>query len=126
MRASVPRTALKVPILSTARIPPKLLPHLLEKSYAHVKRALELRPDLAEAHLLEADLLFKARRYQEHLSLAHVYWNLAARTKDEAVTSWKPTTRSKKDIMFLGQIRERESSHAIRGRFPHKATAEHL
>ena len=35
---------------------------LLEKSYVQAKRALELKPDLAAAHLLKGNLLFKARR----------------------------------------------------------------
>jgi tetratricopeptide (TPR) repeat protein len=40
---------------------------LLEKSYVQAKRALELKPDLAEAHLLKGNLLFKARRVEEAL-----------------------------------------------------------
>jgi tetratricopeptide (TPR) repeat protein len=40
---------------------------LLEKSYLQVKRALELNADLAEAHLLKGNLLFKARRFEEAL-----------------------------------------------------------
>jgi tetratricopeptide (TPR) repeat protein len=40
---------------------------LLEKSYIQTKRALELKPDLAAAHLLKGNLLFKARRFQEAL-----------------------------------------------------------
>lgn len=40
---------------------------LLEKSYAQAKRALELKPDLAAAHLLSGNLLFKAKRAEEAL-----------------------------------------------------------
>ena len=40
---------------------------LLEKAYVQAKRALELKPDLAEAHLLKGNLLFKARRVAEAL-----------------------------------------------------------
>ena len=40
---------------------------LLEKSYEQAKRALELNPDLAAAHLLKGDLLFKARRAADAL-----------------------------------------------------------
>ncbi|HUS13381.1 MAG TPA: tetratricopeptide repeat protein [Pyrinomonadaceae bacterium] len=40
---------------------------LLEKSYVHAKRALQLNPDLAAAHLLKGNLLFKARRAQDAL-----------------------------------------------------------
>jgi Tfp pilus assembly protein PilF len=40
---------------------------LLEKSYVQAKRALELKPDLAAAHLLKGNLLFKARRFEEAL-----------------------------------------------------------
>jgi tetratricopeptide (TPR) repeat protein len=40
---------------------------LLEGSYAHARRALELKPDLAAAHLLKGNLLFKARRAQDAL-----------------------------------------------------------
>jgi Tfp pilus assembly protein PilF len=40
---------------------------LLEKSYAQAKRALELKPDLAGAHLLKGELLFKARRAADAL-----------------------------------------------------------
>lgn len=40
---------------------------LLEKSYLHAKRALQLKPDLAAAHLLKGNLLFKARRAQDAL-----------------------------------------------------------
>ena len=40
---------------------------LLEKSYLHAKRALQLNPDLAAAHLLKGSLLFKARRAQDAL-----------------------------------------------------------
>jgi hypothetical protein len=40
---------------------------LLEKSYVHAKRALELKPDLAAAHLLKGNLLFKAKRVNEAL-----------------------------------------------------------
>lgn len=40
---------------------------LLEKSYVQAKRALELKPDLAAAHLLKGNLLFKARRAAEAL-----------------------------------------------------------
>jgi len=40
---------------------------LLEKSYLQAKRALELKPDLAAAHLLKGNLLFKARRVAEAL-----------------------------------------------------------
>ena len=40
---------------------------LLEKSYVQAKRALELKPELAEAHLLKGNLLFKARRVEEAL-----------------------------------------------------------
>ena len=40
---------------------------LLEKSYAEAKRALELNPDLAAAHLLSGNLLFKAKRAAEAL-----------------------------------------------------------
>jgi len=40
---------------------------LLEKSYVQAKRALELQPDLAAAHLLKGNLLFKARRFEEAL-----------------------------------------------------------
>ena len=40
---------------------------LLEKSYSQTKRALELKPDFAAAHLLKGNLLFKATRFQEAL-----------------------------------------------------------
>jgi cytochrome c-type biogenesis protein CcmH/NrfG len=40
---------------------------LLEKSYVQAKRALELKPDLADALLLKGNLLFKARRAQDAL-----------------------------------------------------------
>jgi tetratricopeptide (TPR) repeat protein len=40
---------------------------LLEKSYAQVKRALELSPNLADAHLLKGNLLFRARRAEDAL-----------------------------------------------------------
>jgi len=40
---------------------------LLEKSYVQAKRALELKPDLAEAHLLKGNLFFKARRAEDAL-----------------------------------------------------------
>jgi cytochrome c-type biogenesis protein CcmH/NrfG len=40
---------------------------LLEKSYAQAKRALELKPDLAAAHLLSGNLLFKAKRAKDAL-----------------------------------------------------------
>jgi tetratricopeptide (TPR) repeat protein len=40
---------------------------MLEKSYVQAKKALELKPDLAEAHLLKGNLLFKARRGAEAL-----------------------------------------------------------
>ncbi len=49
---------------------------LLEKSYDQVKRALELNANLADAHLLKGNLLFRARRatdalneYEEYLRL---------------------------------------------------------
>lgn len=49
---------------------------LLEKAYDQTKRALELNPDLAGAHLLKGNLLFKVRRaedavheYEEYLRL---------------------------------------------------------
>ncbi|HXD33426.1 MAG TPA: tetratricopeptide repeat protein [Pyrinomonadaceae bacterium] len=38
---------------------------LLEKSYSQTKRALELKPDFAGAHLLKGNLLFKATRFKE-------------------------------------------------------------
>ena len=48
----------------------------LEKSYEEVKQALELNPNLAEAHLLKGNLYFKVRRaadaqheYEEYLRL---------------------------------------------------------
>jgi tetratricopeptide (TPR) repeat protein len=40
---------------------------LLEKSYVETKRALKLKPDLAAAHLLKGNLLFKARRAEDAL-----------------------------------------------------------
>ncbi len=40
---------------------------LLEKSYVQAKRSLELKPDLADAHLLKGNLLFKARRAEDAL-----------------------------------------------------------
>ena len=40
---------------------------LLEKSYTQARRALELKPDLATAHLLSGNLLFKARRAEAAL-----------------------------------------------------------
>ncbi|MGH9874083.1 MAG: tetratricopeptide repeat protein [Pyrinomonadaceae bacterium] len=40
---------------------------LLEKSYVQAKRALELKPDLADAHLLKGNLYFKARRAEDAL-----------------------------------------------------------
>jgi len=40
---------------------------LLEKSYTQTKRALALKPDLAAAHLLKGNLLFRARRAQDAL-----------------------------------------------------------
>lgn len=40
---------------------------LLEKSYVQAKRSLELKPDLAAAHLLKGNLLFKARRAEDAL-----------------------------------------------------------
>jgi tetratricopeptide (TPR) repeat protein len=49
---------------------------LLDKSYAQAKRAIELNPNVAEAHLLKGNLLFRARRaadaqheYEEYLRL---------------------------------------------------------
>jgi tetratricopeptide (TPR) repeat protein len=39
----------------------------LEKSYVQAKRALELKPDLAAAHLLKGNLLYKARRAEDAL-----------------------------------------------------------
>jgi len=50
---------------------------LLEKSYVQAKRALELKPDLAEAHLLKGNLLFKARRVEEALHEFEEYLRLA-------------------------------------------------
>lgn len=48
----------------------------LDKSYEQVKRAIELNPNLAEAHLLKGNLLFRVRRaadaqheYEEYLRL---------------------------------------------------------
>jgi tetratricopeptide (TPR) repeat protein len=38
---------------------------LLEKAYAEAKRALELNPNLAGAHLLKGDLLFRVRRFED-------------------------------------------------------------
>jgi|ERR1051326_3177849 tetratricopeptide (TPR) repeat protein len=38
---------------------------LLEKSYERAKRALDLKPDFAEAHLLKGELLFRVRRPQD-------------------------------------------------------------
>jgi len=49
---------------------------LLEKSYVQAKRALELEPDLAEAHLLKGNLLFKARRVEEALREFEEYLRL--------------------------------------------------
>jgi cytochrome c-type biogenesis protein CcmH/NrfG len=40
---------------------------LLEKSYVQAKLALKLKPDLAAAHLLKGNLLFKARRAADAL-----------------------------------------------------------
>ena len=40
---------------------------LLEKSYVEAKEALKLKPDLADAHLLKGNLLFKARRAEDAL-----------------------------------------------------------
>ena len=48
----------------------------LEKAYNQVKKALELNPDLAQAHLLKGNLLFRVRRaadaqheFEEYLRL---------------------------------------------------------
>jgi len=49
---------------------------LLERSYVQTKRALELKPDLAAAHLLKGNLLFKARRAQEALPEFEEYLRL--------------------------------------------------
>ena len=51
---------------------------LLEGSYVHAKRALELKPDLAPAHLLKGNLLFKARRAQDALHEFEEYIRLDA------------------------------------------------
>jgi len=49
---------------------------LLEKSYAQTNRALELKPDLAAAHLLKGNLLLKARRIEEALRQFEEYVRL--------------------------------------------------
>ncbi len=51
---------------------------LLEKSYVQAKRALELKPDLAAAHLLKGNLLFRARRANEALHEFEEYIRLDA------------------------------------------------
>ena len=51
---------------------------LLEKSYVQAKRALQLKPDLAAAHLLKGNLLFKARRADEALHEFEEYIRLDA------------------------------------------------
>jgi tetratricopeptide (TPR) repeat protein len=49
---------------------------LLEKSYARVNRALELNPDLADAHLLKGNLLFRAHRAKDALKEYEEYLRL--------------------------------------------------
>ena len=49
---------------------------LLEKSYEQAKLALALKPDLAAAHLLKGDLLFKARRAEDALHAFEEYVQL--------------------------------------------------
>jgi hypothetical protein len=49
---------------------------LLEKSYVQAKRALELKPDLAGAHLLKGNLLFKAKRAEDALNEFEEYVRL--------------------------------------------------
>lgn len=51
---------------------------LLEKSYVQAKRALELKPDLAAAHLLKGNLLFKAKRADEAMHEFEEYLRLDA------------------------------------------------
>ena len=46
---------------------------LLEKSYNQAKRALELKPDLAAAHLLKGNLLLRAKRAQDALAEFEAY-----------------------------------------------------
>ena len=59
---------------------------LLEKSYVQTKRALELKPDLAAAHLLKGNLLFKARRAQDALREFEEYIRLDPRGQFVAQT----------------------------------------
>jgi len=49
---------------------------ILEKSYAQANRALELNKDLAGAHLLKGDLLFRVRRPQDALKEFEEYLRL--------------------------------------------------
>jgi Flp pilus assembly protein TadD len=48
----------------------------LEKSYDQVRRALELNPNLADAHLLKGNLLFRARRAKDALQEFDEYLRL--------------------------------------------------
>jgi tetratricopeptide (TPR) repeat protein len=59
---------------------------LLERSYVHAKRALELKPDLAPAHLLKGNLLFKARRAEDALHEFEEYIRLDPRGQFVAQT----------------------------------------
>jgi tetratricopeptide (TPR) repeat protein len=49
---------------------------LLEKSYEETKKALALNPNLAEAHLLKGNLLFRVRRAADALPEFEEYLRL--------------------------------------------------
>jgi tetratricopeptide (TPR) repeat protein len=49
----------------------------LEKAYEHVKRALELNPDLASAHLLKGNLLLRVSRTADAVAEFNAYLRLA-------------------------------------------------
>ncbi len=49
---------------------------LLEKSYEQVKRALQLKPDFGDAHLLKGNLLLRAERAQDALAEFEAYLSI--------------------------------------------------
>jgi regulator of sirC expression with transglutaminase-like and TPR domain len=60
----------------------------LEKSYNEVKRALQLNPDLAAAHLLKGNLLLRVGRTPDALTEFDVYLRL------EPKGAWADETRA--------------------------------
>jgi Flp pilus assembly protein TadD len=58
----------------------------LEKSYEEVKKALELNPNLAEAHLLKGNLLFRVRRAPDALHEFEEYLRLEPKGQFAAAT----------------------------------------